>query len=205
MEHAPPTLHDLALCNDTAAIAKHLTQHGSSQVNITNDVAYTPLHFACSRGYAGVVRALLQAGAWVEGYPTTATAKPVAMPHRTPLHVACLSRLMPQSRDDHTVTLLLQAGADPNAVVRNGYKETALHLAAQAGRARVVAALLADERTMTEAVTSDDGGTALHRAAEMCVWRQHSRLRATCNISHPWSHTRTHTRQGPHTSGAAAD
>ncbi len=95
-----------------------------------------PLHEACGKGFAGGVRALLEAGAdWrgPDGYGFPA------------IYLAAWGG------DAECVRLLLAAGADPKEPGRDGM--TALHLAAGAGSEEMVRLLLeagADARARSE-------------------------------------------------------
>jgi ankyrin repeat protein len=115
----------------------------------TRDQPYglTPLHRAVMHGRAECVRQLVKCGADVR-------TRDLTFVESTPLH---------DCTDPDVAALLLRAGADPNARNRARWR-TPLHVAAAAGRAAVVAALLAHERTDASARDAD-GLKPLHVAA----------------------------------------
>ncbi|MBS0350016.1 MAG: ankyrin repeat domain-containing protein, partial [Proteobacteria bacterium] len=145
----------------------------------------SPLHAAVRRGDAGMVTALLKAGAQTSR---------VLNNGRTPLHLAAernsddmlktlageletLPTLLREAQDAEggtplhraaaagsviAVAWLLDHNANPQAVNAKG--ETALHLAARANRTDSIAWLL--ERGASLSATDHQGNTALHIAAE---------------------------------------
>ncbi|NDE15748.1 hypothetical protein EBZ80_12545 [bacterium] len=116
---------------------------GLLQSGLVDDRGRTPLYRSVSDGDAHAVDLLLRAGA----DPNL---------DQTLLHTAVLG-----TADTELVPLLLRYGADPRLV--NDAGDTALHVAAERGRAGAVRALL-NAHSDPNAVAAD-GMTALHRAA----------------------------------------
>lgn len=110
------------------------------------------LHAAAARGLLSEMRGCLEAD---DGRAVHATAEDGT----TALHAAAATG------HAAAVTLLLDAGADPQATGRNG--ATPLHLAAAMGHAAAVAALLRGGATLVDAAHAFAHCTALHFAAEM--------------------------------------
>ncbi len=127
-----------------------------ADVNYAGEEGWTPLHCAALRGHAGIVRALLKAGAsparklaaqqgrsWrTDGLDVPSA---VADPHELDieLSVACEStalHLAAEHAPAEVVRQLLEYGADANAL--NGKGQTALHLAAAVGKTESVRLLL---------------------------------------------------------------
>jgi len=96
--------------------------------NVENSVKWTPLHEACHRGFSGIAKELLAAGAKHGHVCPEFTLCP--FPGQTPLGEAC--------RQGHvdTVKALLEWGVDKNAV--NKLNWTALHEAAYHNRCEIV-------------------------------------------------------------------
>ena len=114
-----------------------------------------PLHAAAARGLVDTVRELLETDDGREGEGVHARAADGT----TPLHAAAATG------HAAVVSLLLEAGADPQAVGKSG--ATALHAAAAMGHGEVVTALLAGGTTLVDEAHAFAGCTALHFAAEM--------------------------------------
>ncbi|KAF5311914.1 hypothetical protein D9619_003422 [Psilocybe cf. subviscida] len=57
------TLHGLALANDTTGISTLLREHPETDLNARDEFGYAPIHLACDRGNAQVVKLLLERGA----------------------------------------------------------------------------------------------------------------------------------------------
>jgi ankyrin repeat protein len=123
-----------------------------SAVDVRNQFAWTPLHWAGKAGMAGAAAVLLEAGADMG-------AKNVF--GNTPLHEAV------NSADLTTVRLLLDAIAAGGRALsvneRNGEDETAVVSAAYLGSEAVVSLLL--ERGCDPALADRNGFTPLHQAA----------------------------------------
>ena len=105
------------------------------------------LHCAAEAGQCESIRILLDSGMNIDLINDFG---------RTPLHCATDKRHVP------AIELLLDMGADPN--VQDNLGINLIHDAAQIGDERLMRRLLRDERVDISA-TTDDGETALHRAA----------------------------------------
>jgi len=103
---------------------------GEFIVNEYSRDGYTPLQLACFFGHADVARYLVGNGAQIDAVSKNAMAI-------QPLHAAAAG--------NHTaiVQLLLEAGADPNAVQQDSFRP--LHAAAQNGNAELARLLLAHD------------------------------------------------------------
>jgi ankyrin repeat protein len=119
------------------------------------------LYEAIDRGDEAAVAALLQGGANPDSRSSgMADQDPPLERHQWPPLLHAVRR-----GQAGIALLLLEAGADPNAVHRDG--ETALMAAAEQGMTRVVAALL--ERGAEVGATRPDGSTALHYGRHLSV------------------------------------
>ena len=112
------------------SLARTLLRAGANVNAVTRVGALTPLHIAATSGAADVVEALLTGGA----QPNTA-----ASDGATPTLAAAAG-------DARSVGLLLDRGADPNAL-EAAHGQTALMFAASANRASVIKVLLARRRS----------------------------------------------------------
>lgn len=119
-----------------------------ADVNAANNNGGTPLMFSAIAGDPATVSLLLEHGARVQA---------VGNMGWTALMVAAVKG------HPHVIHMLLEGGADPNHPDVYGW--TALMRAANRDRLDAVTALMADARTELER-RDDDGGTALHHAAE---------------------------------------
>ena len=117
----------------------------------------TLLHAAADSGNAGVIEALLDAGAGVVVNAVTGRCGGQQSSHGfSPFHVAVIKGSVPAAM------ALARAGA---AVRRRApFQQSALHLAAGTGNAGMVYALVTELRLAVEG-KDDLGGTALHAAA----------------------------------------
>lgn len=100
-----------------------------------NNDGWTPLHLAAFFGHAGLVKELLDRGAYTESRSTNAM-------RNTPLHAATAGRKLDVMR------LLLENGADAGAKQEGGW--TALHAAAQNGDREMVELLIAHGANINE-------------------------------------------------------
>ncbi|XP_068002259.1 ankyrin repeat and SOCS box protein 10 isoform X1 [Melanerpes formicivorus] len=106
----------------------------------------TPLHITASRGYTACLRLLLLRGAAVDFAPGGCTA----------LHEAC------RAASADCLRLLLDFGADPQAVSEDGYQP--LHLCKSPDSIECVQQLL-QHGACVNSRTEEEGDTALHIAA----------------------------------------
>jgi len=125
-----------------------------SLANAWSDDGFTPLHFAAFFGHPKSARLLIDRGAELEARSTN---REFAL-DSSPLHSAVAAR------QRETIEVLLDAGADVNAVQHQGY--TPLLEAAQSGESELVELLL--ERGADPDARLEDGraATDLARAAE---------------------------------------
>jgi len=140
-------LHVAAALGATATVEALLAEGADANAEREAD-GHTPLHHAAAMGHADAVRALLRGGADAERGGKTG-ARPLMV-------AAAFGHL-------RVVEALLEGGADPRAA-HPFAGTTALHFAAEMGRAGVIAALCAagaraDARTVA-------GGQPLHTAAD---------------------------------------
>ena len=132
-----------------AALAVHGSQDGEAKKekakskDAVDDV--TELHEAAKRGDWEGIQALVEEGLHVD----------VRHKNKTALHVAVEGQKL-------AVQTLLKLGADPNAVVSDGGKVSALHLAAIDGNGDIVRILL--EKGADPAALDEKGRQPLHRA-----------------------------------------
>lgn len=117
----------------------------------------TLLHAAADSGSAGVIEALLDAGAGVVVNSVTGRrGGRQGSRGFSPFHVAVIKGSVPAA--------MVLAGAGAAVHRRAPFQQSALHLAAGTGNAKMVHALVADLRLAVEG-KDDLGGTALHAAA----------------------------------------
>jgi len=130
-----------------------LLDEDPSLVNAWSDDGFTPLHYAAFFGQAATAKLLIERRADLEARSAN---REFAL-DAAPLHSAVAAR------ERGTIEVLLDAGADVNAVQHGGF--TPLLEAAQTGQAEVVELLL--ERGADPDAKLDDGRTAteLARAA----------------------------------------
>jgi ankyrin repeat protein len=131
-----------------------LLDEDPSLANAWSDDGFTPLHYAAFFGQPEAAKLLIERGADLEARSTN---REFAL-DAAPLHSAVAAR------ERGTIEVLLDAGADVNAVQHGGF--TPLLEAAQSGQAEVVELLL--ERGADPDAKLDDGRTAtdLARSAE---------------------------------------
>lgn len=131
-----------------------LLDEDPSLANAWSDDGFTPLHYAAFFGQPEAAKLLIERGADLEARSTN---REFAL-DAAPLHSAVAAR------ERGTIEVLLDAGADVNAVQHGGF--TPLLEAAQTGQADVVELLL--ERGADPDAKLDDGRTAtdLARAGE---------------------------------------
>jgi ankyrin repeat protein len=135
-----------AALGDTARLTKFVEADPGVLGRHTVD-GWTPLHLAAFFGNKDAAQLLVDAGSPLHIRSTNAL-------NNHPLHAAAAGR----SRE--VVTLLVQAGADVNAVQAGGW--TALHAAAQNGDAEMTKVLLKGGANID--VTAENGQTALDLA-----------------------------------------
>jgi ankyrin repeat protein len=129
-----------------------LLDENPSLANAWSDDGFTPLHFAAFFGHPEAARLLIERGADLEARSTN---REFAL-NAAPLHSAVAAR----QRD--VIEVLLDAGADVNAVQHAGY--TPLLEAAQSGDSELVELLL--ERGADPDAKLDDGRTATDLARD---------------------------------------
>ena len=147
-----------------------------------------PLHKAVAFGHVPVVQALLAhprvSVDAVVGEPSVPSEYAAVSGSETPLQLAAGHRSESHARHTQIATLLLEAGADPNA--RCGWRgrgRTAAHRAAHAGNVGVVEALLACRRTRWD-LSDLDGRSPRQLAVErghhhiVALLDRHGRRRA---------------------------
>jgi len=132
----------------TSSVCEVLLENGAN-VNAQTENGSTPLHLACGAGYDETVQCLLQHGALVNAQTTEASLS------ATPLHLAATNG------HANIVAVLLDARADPKAVMANG--TDALLAACQWGHSAVVKLLL--RRGADVDFVDSNGWTCLHTAA----------------------------------------
>ena len=142
---------EAAAIGDTGRLRTLLDADGSLATAWSDD-GFTPLHFAAFFGHPEAARLLIERGADLEARSTNREFAPNA----APLHSAVAAR----QRD--VIELLLDAGADVNAVQHQGY--TPLLEAAQSGDSELVELLL--ERGADPDARLDDGRTATDLARD---------------------------------------
>ncbi|MEO1277345.1 MAG: ankyrin repeat domain-containing protein [Planctomycetota bacterium] len=125
----------------------------------TDDPAHVRLMRAASAGDTRTIAGLVGMGVGVDTTASAEDARTVLMP---PLEIG-MTALMLAARDSDqaTVTALLEAGADPNAIAQSG--STPLMFAAQRGQTDQVVALLGAGADPTR--SNAEGRTALMLAA----------------------------------------
>ena len=136
-------------------IAECLLEHGAD-IHAADKDGNTALSWPAVNGYHEVVALLISKGAPLE----TRTKGKCAY---TPLHSSCL----PRKGTGESARLLLQAGADKEAISASSMR--ALHLAARSGNLGVVNELLAFEVEVDAA--DDNEWRALHHAKQWGHWR----------------------------------
>jgi nitrate/TMAO reductase-like tetraheme cytochrome c subunit len=135
--------------NDVHAV-RNLLEADPELVKATDEIGFTALDWAATRGHARIVGMLLAAGAAVDV---------VGWDGGTVLHRAC------HHRDPGLARMLLDAGAD--LAVRNQWGRTPLHVAARRGCLEVARLLLA--RGADPNVGTKEGWTPLH-VAQKAGW-----------------------------------
>ncbi|MDE2677981.1 MAG: ankyrin repeat domain-containing protein [Gemmatimonadota bacterium] len=151
----PTPLHVAAVHSRDPAAITTLVQAGAD-VGARDNYGNSPLHEAAEHGTAGVVRALLAAGAEVDAKLGRSGFDLWFRGGDTPLHLAATNQ------DPAVAAALLEAGADVNGWGRGGMSP--LHRAAS-NRNPEVAELLLEAGAEVNARTSG-GITPLHDAAE---------------------------------------
>ena len=137
-----PDFFEACALGDAARVSE-LVAADRELANQYSGDGFTGLGFAAFFGHEEVARALLAMGANAQLAARNALGV-------SPLHPACASR------SAGVVKLLLDHGADPNAVEGNGM--TPLHTAAGAGDREIIAILLA--AGADHSLRSNDGSTA---------------------------------------------
>lgn len=118
---------DGAALGRTAAVEEAIQWAGDGVLNAYSRDGYTPLQLACFFGHEEVANQLVSRGANVNAI----SRNPMVI---QPIHAATAGNHL------GIVRLLLEAGADPNAVQQDGFRP--LHAAAQNGNAAMVRLLL---------------------------------------------------------------
>jgi ankyrin repeat protein len=143
---APVNLWEAAALGDVARLQAHLEADPSNLKAHSHD-GWTALHLAAHFGHADAVQLLLRHGANVRARSTNPL-------DNEPLHAALAGRSLDVAR------LLLDAGADPNAVEHGGYAP--LHQAAEPGDLPLIRLLL--DRGARPDRKDDQGRTPLDLA-----------------------------------------
>ena len=163
---APVNLWEAAALGDVERLQAHLEADPSSLKAHSHD-GWTALHLAGHFGHAAAAQLLLRHGADVRARSTNQL-------DNEPLHAALAGRSLDVAR------LLLDAGADPNAVEHGGYAP--LHQAAEPGNVPLIRLLLdrgarpdrKDDQSRTPLDLAEAGGhtlaaDVLRRAASTSV------------------------------------
>ena len=125
------TIFDAITHGDIHLVREHIA--GGTDVNGASELTGTrPLHYSAYRGHAGIVAALLQAGA--DPNLRTKSGELRTSDRGTALHLAA------DGGNIEIVVALLNAGANPSARDDSGW--TPLHYAAFDGHAEIVTTLL---------------------------------------------------------------
>jgi ankyrin repeat protein len=118
---------EAAALGDCARLRQIIAEDAMQVWAVSGD-GWAPLHLACAFAGTDAVKCLLEHGAHAHQYSHNPQ-------HSQPLHAA-----IALGGSEETIQLLLDAGADPNAVQAAGF--TPLHQAAAAGKAAIVRLLL---------------------------------------------------------------
>ncbi|KAG8134450.1 hypothetical protein E2320_007561 [Naja naja] len=178
-ENGDNVLH-LAIIHLHLELVKNLLEvianmNAAAVLNVRNDLYQTPLHLAVITRQAGIVRALLGAGADVNlldrhgnsvFHLAAQQGDEVALSMLLQHKEASVTRDLPNGDEDsdkEDVILLLAAGIDVNIQEQKSGR-TALHLAIEQGNISMAGCLLLEGDAFVDSVTYD-GTTPLHIAA----------------------------------------
>ncbi len=141
-------------------VVEYCYEKAPTSMTMSKIDGWTPLHFAAKNGHANVVEFLIQKNAAVNALTSRSPLEEETdAGGKTPLHLAI------QNRHHEVVEQLLHAKADVNKADAKGY--TALHYASESGDLKSVESLLKEETIDLNAITHEDGNTALHFAVKI--------------------------------------
>jgi uncharacterized protein len=137
-----------------AEVAQFLVRHGAD-VNLRSRGGFTALMFAGRVGDPAVAALLLDAGARIEdAVPSGGTALLLAAEGEASIAGKDFKRTLYASGHEDTAILLVERGANPDAVDEFGH--TALHLAVRKSKHRLISALIAHHANLNARMTRDE-------------------------------------------------